>query len=316
MVQVNDMQKEIIYKEITEGIGKCEDSQVLIIADLYLKRTSHRALLEMIYKQSKSIKEVQVSYVRDKCLQVSYWPSCLSVISLNVESEGIIVTHRPMLENHLEWTNDLTELVNNAISQHKNMRLRSLTSKGVLRDRLELSVCGENCVSIEISHFSGEARAYVYGKVDLYLTESLKKFKIDEIWEDLEKTVLKCQLESVCRGLNKALIQDPLRFSRIFHSNDFSYRRPNTIGYLDLGSILPTDSLGHILIFALRIFTSASSLSSELIGYNETEEEYIIPIESSTTANLEDFVKYSLKSSKEKIMLLRVPVMLLAKPQI
>ena len=85
MAQVFCMQKEQIYIEITELIGKNEEKNVLIVSDLYLKQTNHRALLEILYRQSKNIKETQPVYSKNNFLQINYWPAYPSSIFFTID---------------------------------------------------------------------------------------------------------------------------------------------------------------------------------------------------------------------------------------
>ena len=284
------------------------------MSDLYLKQTNHRALLEILYRQSKNIKETQPVYSKNNFLQINYWPAYPSSIFFTIEDHGIEFSHSPLLPLALEFVNDLSVMVNNIINFHKKFRLQNLPLKGTLDSKLHLVIRSENCVSIDISYFTGEVLVYIYKKIDKSLGEWFKTENFGKIEEKLEEKVFLSQAKSVCRSLGKTLIQDPLRFSRSFYSSKPSPLNGKVLGFIDLGSILPTDSMGNITIFALKIYSNP--IFSELIGYNESDEEYKIELLKLQNSTLKDFFYQSLILAKEKMMLLRVPLMLLAKPEL
>ena len=55
-----------------KAIKEADESEVLIVVDSYLKKTSYRALLEILYKQCKNIKYLQATYEKNNFLQINY----------------------------------------------------------------------------------------------------------------------------------------------------------------------------------------------------------------------------------------------------
>ena len=262
------------------------------------------------------MKALQVTYVKDRCLQLNYWTAYPSVLVLGLGSEGIQISHTPELQGGVEWVRELSVLMDQVVKRHRMQRLRGLTGRGVIRDRLQLVVGGEACVEVDVRYFSGEIVVYVMGKREEVLSEAVRIRGVDACWLEIEETVQKAQVQSVCRSVGRCMVEEPLRFYRMLYCGGSNCSGKKALGYLDMGSILPTDVMGHIIVFALRLM-KVGALCSELVGYNETEEEYVIPIASLLpNGNLKDFIKHSITAAKEKILLLRVPIMLLAKPQI
>jgi hypothetical protein len=266
-----------------------------------------------MYKQCKSIKEIQVNYIKNKYLQIVFWPNYPSSLILNIGNEGIEVDTIPKLNTQIDFYNDISVMLNNAITQHRIRRLASIDIEGIINDRLEVNAKSAYFIEIDVSYFTGEFVLYLMGKIDTGLSELLKTKSGPEVWLEIEKKILLLEIESICRTLGKNLVQEPLRFCRSFYSLGPCYKKP-AIGYIDLGSILPTDSMGHIIVFCLRI--TNPPIASELVGYNEIEEEYCINISNLESQSLKEFVKQSLSKAREKIILLRIPIMLLAKPRV
>ena len=260
-----------------KAIKEADESEVLIVVDSYLKKTSYRALLEILYKQCKNIKYLQATYEKNNFLQINYWPG--SIILFSIGNEKIEISHTPKFQFEVDWSNDLSVLLYQIVTQYKIYRLSTLSGLGSIKNnRLEIEINENSCVSIDICYFSGDFIVYIFGKIEKYISEMMKTNGFDEVWEKIQSTVNILQFESACRCLSKTLNQHPLRFSRAFHSLGTFTHGQDTIGYIDLGNVLPIDSMGHVTIFALRI-SGCSHIVSYLVGYNETEEVYSFLIE-------------------------------------
>lgn len=246
-------------------------------------------------------------------MQVNYWPTFPSFILLKVVEYGIEISHSPIAFN-ISFSPDLTEIVHEAISKHKIYRLSQICDYGEENDRLSLNIRGQDCVEVDIGYFSGDFLVYVMGRFDNELSSKLKTMQKLEFFEELDDRVLSLQVESICRGSLKQLIQEPLRFSRSLYSHSDYIKKPGVLGYVDLGTVLPTDSMGNLLIFALRFYKNP--LSAELVGFNETKEEYNIFIGSANDTPLENFIRVSIANAKDRMMILRIPITLLARPEI
>lgn len=281
---------------------------------MYLKRYSHQALLDIFYRQSKNIKDTQITYNKNTQLRIAYWPAYTGNLILSIGSQGLEISHIPHLENSISFSKEISEMLHQAISVYKKQRLLNLFPRGRYDKRLYITLRGEECMQIDISYFTGEFLVFVHGKYSNELSTKLKSKKMYEIFNEVDEKILQKQVESICRSLGRELIQEPLRFCRCLYSQGPMIKRKDVLGYIDLGSMLPTDTVGHMVVFAMRIIISP--LSSELVGFNDTEEEYCIFIMSQDNLTLESFLKNSLRVSKERITLMRIPIMLLAKMDI
>lgn len=232
---------------------------------------------------------------------------------LNIESESIEIFHNPKLPYSITFTKDLSEILQQAISLHKKLRLESFFLRPA-SPKIYLSLQGENTVSIDISYFTGEFIVCIMGKLDPDLSSCLKFQSLEKALENIDEKVMVKKFQSICRSMGKELVQEPLRFCRSFYFTGPGARVSGVLGYVDLGSVLPMDSMGHTIIFALRIF--GSPVSSELVGFNQTEEEYNILIDENFTGDIEEYLQKAIKKGIDYIMMLRIPLMLLAKPLI
>lgn len=299
--------------EISENVNKCEYSQILIVADSILKKTGLCALLKGFHKQSKLLKEISVIYNDTYSMQINYWPGFPSFILLKVAEYGIEITHSP-IPLQISFTPDLSEIVFEAISKHKKYRLSQVAEFNETISRVTLNIRGQDCVEIDIGYFSGDFLVYVMGKLDSELSMKIKSEEKSAFFQLLDDKVLLSQVQRICRGYQKQLVQEPLRFSRSLYSLSEPTKTPGVLGYVDLGTVLPSDSMGNLLIFALRFYKNP--LSAELVGFNETKEEYNIFISSADQIPLETFVKNSIAHAKDRLLILRIPITLLARPEI
>jgi len=299
--------------EISENVTKCETSQILVVADSILKKTGLCAFLKGFHKQSKLLKEISVIYNDTYSMQINYWPGHPSFILLKVAEYGIEISHSPVAL-HIGFTPDLSEIVYEAISKHKRHRLSQIGEFNEEVNRVSLNVRGQDCVMIDIGYFSGDFLVFVNGKLDSELSLRIKTEEKPVFFQVLEDKVLLSQVQSICRGYQKELVQEPLRFSRSLYSLAEPCKAPGVLGYVDLGTVLPSDSMGNLLVFALCFFKNP--LKAELVGFNETKEEYNIFIASAENMPLDLFIKNSIAHAKDRLLILRIPITLLARPEI
>jgi hypothetical protein len=254
-----------------------------------------------------------MNYNEKSSLQINYWPEFPSCVILKIKDETIEVLNYPH-SFHVNFSNDLTLMIDSAIQKHKKLRLEKI---GIFDEEVSRVVFdGEyGRTEVDVNYFSGSFVVYMKGKVDNELASALNCGNFEEFYQMMERKAITATVESFCRGFGKQLVQEPLRFCKCLYLMNESHRRENIIGYVDLGSVLPTDPMGNMLVFALRI--CKNPIKSELVAFNETKEEHIIHIlDLKPEISLESFLKKSIIQGKDRMMLMRIPITLLSKPEI
>ena len=281
-------------------------------ADSILKKKGLVSLLRYLYIQGRSLKKFSITYNEKVSLQVNYWPEFPSFIVLKIQDETIQVINHPR-HIHVSFSNDLSEIIHQTIMKYKKLRLQEIGFFDEAKQRTVFKVQDEEVAEVDVQYFSGAFVVFVRGKVDKELAEVLNAGNVEEFKSRLEWKVITVQFESFCRAFGKQLVQEPLRFSRCLYLMNESHKKDNVVGYVELGSVLPTDAMGNLLLFALRIYKDP--IYSELVAFNENKEEHVIRILEFDGGNLEAFVQRSVVDAGERMLLMRIPISLLAKPE-
>ena len=258
------------------------------------------------------MKKFSITYNEKVSLQVNYWPEFPSFIVLKIQDEAIQVINHPR-HIHVSFSNDLSEIIHQTIIKCKRLRLQEIGDFDEAKQRTVFKVQDEEVAEVDVQYFSGAFVVFVRGKVDKELADVLNLGNVEEFRNRLERKVITVQFESFCRAFGKQLVQEPLRFSRCLYLMNESNRKENVVGYVELGSVLPTDAMGNLLLFALRIYKDP--IYSELVAFNETKEEHVIRILEFDGGSLESFVQRSVVDAGERMLLMRIPISLLAKPE-
>jgi hypothetical protein len=128
-------------------LNKSKDTnQALVDTDMYLKRYSHQALLDIFYRQSKTIKDIQITYNKNTQLRIAYWPACTGNLILSIGSQGLEISHSPHLESSINFSKEISEMLHQAISVYKKQRLLNLFPRGRYDKRLYITLRGEECI--------------------------------------------------------------------------------------------------------------------------------------------------------------------------